>query len=284
MRRLLAAILATCVAACIPVDDEVASIDGAGVTTTRHHLTVDGRRVLVQLHRPPGAAADVPTVIFLPGYLASADQYDSYARALAESGVAVAVRGRYGPFLEERELAGDAGAIADWLVSQGIADASRLGVAGHSTGGKTAIWAAALDSRFRAVVALDPDDQGKTSVIHGPLGDVEAPLLLVGAEVGWKGADICAPLDFNYQRFFDASPEGTVMVTLHDADHVQLMDDPDALGMGLCRVGGADSAEVLEVANTATAAFFREHLLGEAEAAPADYGEVASVAVREPRA
>ena len=89
MRRLLAAILAailaTCVAACVPVDDEVASIDGAGVTTTRHHLTVDGRRVLVQLHRPPGAAADVPTVIFLPPLSVMVEPYRPFQVGPASS-------------------------------------------------------------------------------------------------------------------------------------------------------------------------------------------------------
>src|SRR5438067_1755751 len=82
---------------------------------------------------------------------------------------------------------------------------------------------------------------GGVSVVRGALSRLTAPLLLVGAEVSWKASRVCAPKATNYERFFERAPAGTVELTLRGADHVQLMDDPDAFGQGICRVGGADS-------------------------------------------
>lgn len=240
--------------ACAPGDD------GTHAPTTERV----GGQLDVELFVP--AVSTQAAVVFLPAFLAPPRQYESYARRLTDAGITVAIRERYGPLRSDRELADDASEIADWLARAGLAAPDRIGIAGHSTGAKDAIWAAALDPRFRGVVALDPDDQGDESVVHGALADVVAPILLVGAELGWMGADICAPAAHNYERFFERAPAGTQLVALAGADHVQLMDDPEALGMGMCRVGTADSAKVLAAANDATTAFFRKHLLADASA------------------
>lgn len=257
MLRVLAGAAAILLGACMPNDAGSSAPTVQGIAAPAGDFDID-------LFAPSSPA--VAAVVFLPGFLAPARQYESYARGLADAGIAVAIRERYGPLRSDRELASDASAIADWLAQSGLVHGDRFGIAGHSTGGKDAIWAAALDRRFAAVVALDPDDQGDESVVHGVLADVAAPLLLVGAELGWKGADICAPAAHNYERFFERAPAGTQLLALPGADHVQLMDDPDALGMGMCRVGTADSAQVLSAANDATIAFFRRHLLGDASA------------------
>ena len=44
-----------------------------------------------------------------------------------------------------------ASVIADYLFANGIATAGKLGIAGHSRGGKTALWAGASDERFSVV-------------------------------------------------------------------------------------------------------------------------------------
>jgi pimeloyl-ACP methyl ester carboxylesterase len=233
----------------------------------------------IALYRPAGVTGRVPGVVFLPGRVAPEDQYESYARALASRGVVVAVRGWYSPFFTDVELARDARSIADWLVGSGYADPARLGIAGHSMGGKDAIMAAAKDPRFRAVVAIDPDDNGRISVVKDIVGGLEAPLLLIGAEVGWKGSSVCAPKAHNYQRFFERAPSGTIELTLRDADHVQVMDEPDRLGMGICRAGGADSFDVRTRSRRATVQFFSEHLLGAEPFRVAD-AEIATVRVK----
>lgn len=46
--------------------------------------------------------------------------------------------------------------IADWLQTQPEIDAARIGIAGHSLGGKMALYAAAFEPRYRAVVSSEP--------------------------------------------------------------------------------------------------------------------------------
>jgi dienelactone hydrolase len=158
------------------------------------------------------------------------------------------------------ELAEDARKIGAWLVERGLVDRARLGIGGHSMGGKASIMAALEDPRFHAVVAIDPDENGYTHVARGPIARLRAPLLVVGAEDAIKGWKICATPDGNYRRFFDHAPPGTIEVTLQRADHVQFMDAPDGLGMGICRVGAADSRLVRNVTRGALAQFLDEHL------------------------
>jgi dienelactone hydrolase len=194
--------------------------------------------------------------------MAPDDQYESYARALASRGFVVAVRGWYSMFTTDIELAHDANLIADWLISTQSVDPKKIGIAGHSMGGKDAMLAASRYGVFASVVAIDPDDNGKLSVAHGGLISLmRAPLLLIGAEVAWQASSVCAPKENNYQRFFEQSPPGTIELTLRDADHVQMLDEPDRFGYGICRCGTADSRQVRITARRATVGFFVQHLM-----------------------
>lgn len=235
----------------------------------------------IVLYRPRNLHGAAPGVVFLPGRVAPEDQYESYGRALASHGFVVAMRGWYDPFRTDAQLAHDATVLYDWLAGTGLVDPSRVGVVGHSMGGKDAIWAAVDDPRFRAVVALDPDDNGNVSVVRGRVAQLRAPLLLVGAEVAWRASQVCAPKEHNYQRFFEHSPPGTVELTLRNADHVQLMDEPDRFGYSICRVGTADSFLVRTLSRRATVEFFTQHL-AHGPAMPFAFGDGASIRVVPP--
>jgi hypothetical protein len=104
-------------------------------------------------------------------------------------------------------------------------------------------------------------------------------LLLIGAEVAWRGWRVCAPREVNYQRYFEHSPPGTLELTLRGADHVQLMDEPDALGQQICRVGTADSIRVRKLSRGATVQFFGELLQGHARG-PFERGDDTTLRVR----
>lgn len=232
------------------------------VDSTRVKVLYQGESLEVALYKPVRPRIQMPAVVFLPGRMATDDQYESYARALASRGFVVAVRSWYSLFRSDLELAHDAKVIADWLVQiQGV-DAQKIGIAGHSMGGKDAVLAAAKYGGFASVVAIDPDDNGNVSVVNGLLASLQAPLLLIGAEVGWRASRVCAPLATNYQRFFEQAPAGTIELTLLDADHVQMLDEPDRFGYGICRCGTADSRQVLITARRATVGFFLQHLQG----------------------
>lgn len=211
------------------------------------------------LYRPVGEVHG-PAVVFLPGLHVPENQYESYARALASRGFTVAVRGWYSLFRGDGQLARDASRIVDYLVREQRIDRLRIGIAGHSTGAKDAILAAVQDRRFRAVVSIDPDDNGELSVVHGAMRELSVPLLLVGAELAWKAAWICAPKEHNYQQFFAVAPTGTVELTLKGADHVQVLDDPTQFVYGVCRCGTADNRVVRSASRRATVAFFLDVL------------------------
>lgn len=229
---------------------------------TAERITIDAadQALPVALYAPVGWRPNAPAVVFLPGRMAPDDQYESYGRALASRGIIVAMHGWYSPFMTDIELAERARLMADWLVQTYRVNAARIGIAGHSMGGKDAVLAAAGSDRFASVVAIDPDDNGRISAVDGPVGTLRVPLLLIGAEVAWQAASVCAPQQTNYQRFFERAPPGTIELTLRHADHVQMLDEPDRFGYGICRCGTADSREVRIISRRATVGFFVQHL------------------------
>jgi len=241
---------------------DLAGLGPQSVDTARVEVPDQVESLEVVLYKPARLQSPAPAIVFLPGRMATDDQYQSYARALASRGFVVAVRTWYSLFRTDLELAYDAKVIADWLVKAQGADPKRIGIAGHSMGGKDAVLAAAQYDGFAGVVAIDPDDNGNVSVVHGLLAGLKAPLLLIGAEVAWRASSVCAPLATNYLRFFEQAPAGTVELTLRDADHVQMLDEPDRFGYGICRSGTADSRQVRIMARRATVGFFLQHLQG----------------------
>jgi dienelactone hydrolase len=241
---------------------DLAGLGPQPVDSSRVEVPDQDESLEVVLYKPAHPQTLAPAVVFLPGRMATDDQYQSYARALASRGFVVAVRTWYSLFRTDLELAYDAKVMADWLVKAQGADPKRVGIAGHSMGGKDAVLAAAQYGGFASVVAIDPDDNGNVSVVHGLLASLKAPLLLIGAEVAWRASSVCAPLATNYLRFFERAPAGTVELTLRDADHVQMLDEPDRFGYGICRSGTADSRQVRIIARRATVGFFLQHLQG----------------------
>lgn len=219
----------------------------------------DGMPIVV--YEPMDHTGPLPAIVFLPARSAPEWQYESTGRMLAERGFVVAVRGWYGFFRTDPELAADARRIFHWLVDQGLADPRRMGLAGHSMGGKSSILAALAEPGVRAVVAIDPDENGYTHVARGPIERLRPPLLVIGMEVATKAFRLCATPNGNYRSFFPHAPLGTVELTVLGADHVQMMDQPDMLGMGICRVGTADSRFVRTITQNAVVRFFQRHLL-----------------------
>ena len=243
------------------ITDDLAGLGPMEVISTRINVDHQGETISVTLYQPRYTQAAAPAIVFLPGRMATDDQYESYARALASRGFVVAVHGWYSLFVTDLELARDAEVLADWLVTKQGVDANKMGIAGHSMGAKDAVLAATKSGLFNSVVAIDPDDNGRVSVVRSYVALLKAPLLLIGAEVAWQAASICAPKKTNYQRFYEQAPAGTVELTLKGADHVQMLDDPDRFGYGICRCGTADSKQVRIIARRATIGFFMQHLM-----------------------
>jgi hypothetical protein len=96
------------------VDMPTGDLAGLGpqhVISTRMTIEHQGEQLSVALYQPAHAPLNSPAIVFLPGLMASDDQYESYARALASRGFVVAVRGWYSLFTTDIELAHDANVV-----------------------------------------------------------------------------------------------------------------------------------------------------------------------------
>src|ERR1044072_1976949 len=109
----------------------------------------------------PTTGLGLPAIAFGQGWLPPPERYPGLLRHLASWGFVVAAPAtQRGPLASHRLLAADLRTAVD--VCTGVrlgdgdisVDAGRLGLAGHSTGGGSAVLAAADDDRVRAVVTL----------------------------------------------------------------------------------------------------------------------------------
>jgi dienelactone hydrolase len=156
-----------------PVLNSSDPIDGTGLAPMKPVLvpTGDGKAIpaYVTMRTDLGAGPH-PAVVMPHGGPNSRDAwgYDWLGQFLAAEGYVVIqpnFRGSAGygkeflgenAFHEWRKVMSDIHDSADWLVKQGLADPSRMAIVGWSYGGYAALQSSALDSRYKAVVAIAP--------------------------------------------------------------------------------------------------------------------------------
>jgi dipeptidyl aminopeptidase/acylaminoacyl peptidase len=134
-----------------------------------HYKTFDGRMIEGALLKPGNydGKSKLPTVLLIHGGPTGnwEDAFESWGQLLATAGYAVLypnVRGSTGygyefMVMNRADWGGgdfkDVMAGADYLVSRGIADPNRLGIAGWSYGGFMSEWAITQTQRFEAAVS-----------------------------------------------------------------------------------------------------------------------------------
>jgi dienelactone hydrolase len=227
-----------------------------------------------------GAAGPFPLAILAPGFSISAESYETYCAHLATWGFVVVLRTYDALFPDHSDEAAKTSDLIDWLATadSGLADRidfSRIGVAGHSLGGKTSVYAAILDARIGAVAAWDPVDCGGPAFVGCPdnlvpdlMGGLTAPLALLGETTDEEGTFIspaCAPKGENYQAFYDASPVPTHSVTIVGANHTSFTGSTPPIDP--CKKSTADVALVRSLTKRVTVAHFLAVLDQNAEAA-----------------
>jgi predicted dienelactone hydrolase len=139
----------------------------------RFHTTLAdierGRTVHLLVIFPVQAEAQSPLIVLTHRLLLTGEDYRSYALHMATHGLVVAL-----PTLpmslfsmHHGELARDVAFVVEACLQaslypghplEGRIDAERIGVAGHSLGGKLSLMAALIDPRISAAVLLDPVD------------------------------------------------------------------------------------------------------------------------------
>ena len=244
----------------------------SSLATTVYGPSDDGKSLAAQ-------GAPFPTVIFSPGFMVDRNGYAYYAQRLASHGFVVVTQSYRNAGDHNGDVA-DTIALLTWLIKPtgpeagkiaGKIDGFRVGLTGHSLGGKVSTLTASRDARVRAVFGIDPVDGAKPPFGQPQPSAITALAGYKGA-TGWLGETIsamgmlgqsCAPAGENYQKFYQASPAPSFAITFPGADHMDFLDDANCLLCGLCGQGKANPPDTHRLAMKYTTAFFRRHLLGD---------------------
>ena len=192
-----------------------------------------------------------------------------YGRRFASHGIAMLVRDDPGALSVTTDVAADiAYTVTTWMPTAlaGKVDSGKVGLIGHSRGGKATLLAAegALKGHAKAWFGLDPID---SSAFGGGGPQARDGLAAIGVPTAYLGASVastCSPVGDNYDVLFAAGATPSVKLTGVGAGHTQLEDGTACSACGLCTPAGtADSAQVLAYALRYATAFFARELLGD---------------------
>lgn len=232
--------------------------------------------VPLRIHAPV-APGNYAVVVFQHGFMARNDYYDDILGHVASHGFVVVAPQMYEPGLapllgnptaaEEAELAAR---LLDWLpahlsMAAGVtARCDRLGLAGHSRGGKVA-WLVAQANPFRlsGIAGVDPGDGtggprgDQPRAIQGPLS-FSFPSFVLGSGLGGE----CAPTGDNHVQFYAASPAPAWHIVALDYGHGDMLDEPQATTAAALCNSNPDRAAMRQLTGGALAAFFSEALQG----------------------
>jgi chlorophyllase len=229
----------------------------------------------------PQAAGVYPAVVFQHGFQSRNDHYDQILQQLASHGFVVVAPQMYEPGLgaftgnpSAEQEAETSLALIRWLdeslsrITGVTADTGRLGIAGHSRGGKVS-WLALRSAplRFAAIAGVDPvDGTGGPPGRAGPQARVTAEPLVYSAPsliIGCGRSGRCAPDGDNHVQFYAASPAPAWHVVAPDYGHGDMLDEDVAQLAGLiCRTNPAREP-MRRLTAGLLVAFFRASLQGD---------------------
>ncbi|MDF1563769.1 MAG: hypothetical protein P1V51_12045 [Deltaproteobacteria bacterium] len=272
-------------------DGGTAAADPGAAGPFPHTLLTDsvtrgGRTIAVAAYLPTRSSLS-HLILFLPGFQLESSRYAAHCEHLASQGFAVV---RADPpaalfSVSHTEMRDDGIAVLDWAFATfGATLTGEVGVGGHSLGGKVATMIAAADGRVSALLALDPVNggdpiSGYTAELPDIVPDLTSTLTIpvgyLGETTNGTGGGLspaCAPLDQNFQTFYESSTGAPWAAewTLEGADHMDFVHDVSGCGFvcTACPDGTADTAAVQATTDLLGAAFFRRHLDGEAAMDP----------------
>lgn len=234
----------------------------------------------------PKTTGDFPAVVLVPGFLFGADSFALYGRHLASHGIVTLIPtfgdSAFSP-ISHRDLADHVRAMAADLASDARVDPSRVGVAGHSRGGKVAILAAIRDdrpaaTRIKAVFGMDPVDTtggpGASPTPENPsvtpelMAGLKVPFAVIGSEYGGEALNAfspaCAPTDDNYAAYVSAATQVPAIYSwlAPKSGHNDFADPVPFLLQLACKAGDTP-ADARALAKAKLVAFFKRTLAGD---------------------
>jgi len=234
----------------------------------------------LRVHTPqePGTYA---VLVFQHGFMLRNSCYDTILRHVAGHGFVVVAAQMYEPGLgplfgrpTAAEEADTLRALLEWLPGRlgEIAGVSvrtdRLGLAGHSRGGKV-VWLALSQEAdlAQAVAGVDPVDGtggpfgNQPRVIQGPFS-LQMPSLVIGTGLGGS----CAPEGDNHEQFYAASPSPAWHVIATEQGHADMLDAECAGPSEAICASGDDREAMVRLTGGLLVAFLRGSLQGDPSA------------------
>ena len=180
-------------------------------------------------------------LIFLPGFMTSAQAYREFLAPIAIDGVTVTVAQLYprgiATLRGHHGVRAEAVAATELILREARSTPGRVFLGGHSRGGLAA-WLAAgrLRGRLAGLCLVDPVDAGSRT--GGPphvrqVAGFDFPALILAAGVPGP----CAPPGRRHERFARATP-GAAHVILNDLGHADILNGWErTFGRTVCRSG-----------------------------------------------
>ena len=240
-----------------------------------------GNPVPMDIYAPEGPFR-YPVIIFQHGFTGSIKGYETIFNHIASHGFVVVAPQMYPPgggmggaYPTPEEEAALGVQIISW-VQQNIkdivpvnADATLLGLSGHSRGGQIAYrMALQVPEKVTALSGVDPVDGlvifGQELAITGPL-TFDIPTYILGTGLGPVPPpdtqfDLsCAPADIGYQHFYDNNPSPSWLAVATEYGHADMIDESDLCENGVCDTfcpGGPDRDAMRSFTAGTLAAFF----------------------------
>jgi len=172
----------------------------------------------------PESGLGLPAVAFGHGWMQSATRYTALFRHLASWGIVVAAPGtQRGPLPSHRLYAHDLRTALDVCAGVRLGDGAisvddyKLGLAGHSTGGGSAVLAAADDPRVRAVATVS------VAEVRPAASEAAARCRMPGLHLA-GGRDLIAPPPAHAEVIAQAWGGPVSLRTLPRATHLGVTD------------------------------------------------------------